>query len=167
MLRRGAGLRQLQVLLGHSSSQTTETCTRVEIADLRRVVERRPPREHGHRARAGRRCSPPRVIPRLDTRHLEQLARYCTELWREPGVRHEDLMAYRQELAARVTPDTVLRILVSLRLFFRWACRRGHVLLDPSRDLGLLAARATNGPMSSARARRTWPHASSPTAWPR
>ncbi len=45
MLRRGAGLRQLQVLLGHSSSAVTEHYTRVEIADLARVLRRCHPRE--------------------------------------------------------------------------------------------------------------------------
>lgn len=84
-----------------------------------------------------------RVIPRtlrLDTRRLEALALFCTELGREPAqVRHEDLLAYRRVLGASFTPGTVMRILVALRLFFRWACRRGHVLLDPSRDLGPLS----------------------------
>ncbi|MCE7874380.1 site-specific tyrosine recombinase XerD [bacterium CPR1] len=50
MLRRGAGLRQLQVLLGHSSSAVTEHYTRVEIADLRRVLRRCHPRERRLRA---------------------------------------------------------------------------------------------------------------------
>lgn len=49
LLRRGAGLRQLQVLLGHSSSSTTDHYTRVEVADLRRVLERCHPRERLHR----------------------------------------------------------------------------------------------------------------------
>ncbi len=50
MLRRGAGLRQLQVLLGHASSETTDHYTRVEIADLRRVVLRCHPRERRFKA---------------------------------------------------------------------------------------------------------------------
>ena len=45
MLKRGANLRYLQAMLGHSSSQTTETYTRVEVSDLRQVVLRCHPRE--------------------------------------------------------------------------------------------------------------------------
>lgn len=45
MLRRGAGLRHLQALLGHSSSAVTEHYTKVEISDLRRVLQRCHPRE--------------------------------------------------------------------------------------------------------------------------
>ncbi len=45
MLRRGAGLRQLQVLLGHSSAETTQRYTRVELSDLRKVLRRCHPRE--------------------------------------------------------------------------------------------------------------------------
>ena len=45
MLRRGAGLRHLQMLLGHESSQTTERYTRVEVSDLRKVLHRCHPRE--------------------------------------------------------------------------------------------------------------------------
>lgn len=45
MLRRGAGLRQLSELLGHSSLDTTGIYTRVEISDLARVVGRCHPRE--------------------------------------------------------------------------------------------------------------------------
>ena len=45
MLRRGAGLRQLQVLLGHSSSRTTDHYTRVDLTDLRKVLRRCHPRE--------------------------------------------------------------------------------------------------------------------------
>lgn len=45
MLRRGAGLRHLQVLLGHSSAETTQRYTRVELSDLRKVLQRCHPRE--------------------------------------------------------------------------------------------------------------------------
>lgn len=45
MLRRGAGLRHLQKLLGHASSATTELYAQVEISDLQRVIARCHPRE--------------------------------------------------------------------------------------------------------------------------
>ena len=45
MLRRGANLRYLQELLGHSQAQTTELYTRVELSDLRKVLLRCHPRE--------------------------------------------------------------------------------------------------------------------------
>jgi integrase/recombinase XerD len=45
MLRRGAGLRQLQALLGHSSTRTTDHYTRVDLTDLRKVLRRCHPRE--------------------------------------------------------------------------------------------------------------------------
>jgi len=45
MLRRGAGLRQLQVLLGHDSLDTTSVYTRVEVGDLAKVLARYHPRE--------------------------------------------------------------------------------------------------------------------------
>lgn len=45
MLRRGAGLRHLQVMLGHASADTTQRYTRVELSDLRRVLLRCHPRE--------------------------------------------------------------------------------------------------------------------------
>ncbi|MGE0171115.1 tyrosine-type recombinase/integrase [Nocardioides sp.] len=45
MLRRQAGLRHLQKLLGHSSADTTQRYTRVEISDLREVHQRCHPRE--------------------------------------------------------------------------------------------------------------------------
>lgn len=45
MLRRGASLRHLQVLLGHASTETTQRYTRVELSDLRRVIRRYHPRE--------------------------------------------------------------------------------------------------------------------------
>ena len=47
MLRRGAGLRQIQQLLGHSQISSTEHYTRVEVSDLRRVIARCHPRERG------------------------------------------------------------------------------------------------------------------------
>lgn len=45
MLRRGANLRHLQKLLGHTSMDTTTRYTRVEVSDLARVLERCHPRE--------------------------------------------------------------------------------------------------------------------------
>ena len=45
MLRNRAGLRHLQTLLGHSSAETTQRYTRVEITDLREVHQRCHPRE--------------------------------------------------------------------------------------------------------------------------
>lgn len=45
MLRRGANVRHLQVLLGHSSLDTTQIYTRVEVSDLAKVVRRCHPRE--------------------------------------------------------------------------------------------------------------------------
>jgi site-specific recombinase XerD len=48
MLARGAGLRQLQVMLGHASASTTQRYTRVEIADLHKVLARCHPRERRH-----------------------------------------------------------------------------------------------------------------------
>ncbi len=44
LLRNRADIRHIQVLLGHSSLRTTERYTRVEIADLKRVVARAHPR---------------------------------------------------------------------------------------------------------------------------
>ena len=45
MLARGAGLRHLQVLLGHSSPVTTGHYTQVELSDLHKVLRRCHPRE--------------------------------------------------------------------------------------------------------------------------
>ena len=45
MLRRGANLRHLQVLLGHESSTTTDHYTRVEVTDLAKALRRHHPRE--------------------------------------------------------------------------------------------------------------------------
>lgn len=45
MLARRAGLRHLQQLLGHASTDTTRRYTRVEISDLREVHQRCHPRE--------------------------------------------------------------------------------------------------------------------------
>ena len=45
MLRRGAELRHLQALLGHSSPTITEHYTQVEISDLHKVLRRCHPRE--------------------------------------------------------------------------------------------------------------------------
>lgn len=44
LLRNGADIRHIQVFLGHASLQTTERYTRVEIHDLRKVVEKAHPR---------------------------------------------------------------------------------------------------------------------------
>lgn len=46
MLKRGADLRHLQVLLGHASVNTTERYTQLEVSDLRKVVQRCHPREN-------------------------------------------------------------------------------------------------------------------------
>jgi site-specific recombinase XerD len=45
LLRGRADIRHIQRLLGHKSLQTTERYTRVEVGDLRRVIERCHPRE--------------------------------------------------------------------------------------------------------------------------
>ncbi len=44
LLRNGADIRQIQVFLGHASIMSTERYTRVELSDLRRVVEKAHPR---------------------------------------------------------------------------------------------------------------------------
>ena len=45
MLRRGAGIRHLQEMLGHSSPLTTEHYTQVQLSDLHKVLRRCHPRE--------------------------------------------------------------------------------------------------------------------------
>ena len=47
MLRRGAGVRHLQVLLGHADINATQRYLKVEVGDLRRVVTQYHPREQG------------------------------------------------------------------------------------------------------------------------
>jgi integrase/recombinase XerD len=47
MVRRGAGLRHLQELLGHESLATTQQYLRVEISDLQAMIARFHPREQG------------------------------------------------------------------------------------------------------------------------
>jgi integrase/recombinase XerD len=44
LLRNGADIRHIQAFLGHASLTTTERYTRVEVSDLRRVVEKAHPR---------------------------------------------------------------------------------------------------------------------------
>jgi integrase/recombinase XerD len=44
LLKGGADIRHIQVLLGHSSLQSTETYTRVEVSDLGKVLRRAHPR---------------------------------------------------------------------------------------------------------------------------
>jgi integrase/recombinase XerD len=51
LLQQGAELRHIQELLGHQSIGTTAIYARVQVEDLRRVVERRHPRERTYRRR--------------------------------------------------------------------------------------------------------------------
>jgi len=44
LLKGGADIRHIQVFLGHSSLSSTERYTRVEVQDLRKVIERAHPR---------------------------------------------------------------------------------------------------------------------------
>jgi integrase/recombinase XerD len=46
LLKGGADIRHIQSLLGHASLGTTERYTRVEVSDLKRVLERSHPRGH-------------------------------------------------------------------------------------------------------------------------
>jgi integrase/recombinase XerD len=45
MLKRQAGLRHLQEMLGHASAESTQLYTKVDITDLREVHQRCHPRE--------------------------------------------------------------------------------------------------------------------------
>jgi integrase/recombinase XerD len=47
LLKGGADVRHVQALLGHARLETTAVYTRVEISDLRAVVDRRHPRKNG------------------------------------------------------------------------------------------------------------------------
>jgi integrase/recombinase XerD len=47
MMRRGAGIRHLQEILGHSSPITTQHYTQVELSELHKVLRRCHPRERG------------------------------------------------------------------------------------------------------------------------
>lgn len=49
LLRAGAGVRHVQALLGHASLATTQRYTKVEVSDLRVVVDTFHPRERGTR----------------------------------------------------------------------------------------------------------------------
>jgi len=49
LLKGGADVRHVQKLLGHSSLESTAIYTKVEVSDLRRVLERSHPREQKHR----------------------------------------------------------------------------------------------------------------------
>jgi site-specific recombinase XerD len=44
LLKGGADIRHIQKLLGHASLQTTERYTRVEVSDLKEVLQRAHPR---------------------------------------------------------------------------------------------------------------------------
>jgi integrase/recombinase XerD len=54
LLRGGAGVRQVQELLGHHSLATTKLYTRVGVEDLRGVMTRTHPRERSWRGRPER-----------------------------------------------------------------------------------------------------------------
>ena len=57
LLKGGADVRHVQQLLGHHDIRTTALYTRVDVSDLRKVLERAHPREReaGHQRQAGRR----------------------------------------------------------------------------------------------------------------
>lgn len=57
LLRRGAGVREIQQLLGHRSIATTALYTKVVVADLKQVIERSHPRERTHGASSDGRIS--------------------------------------------------------------------------------------------------------------
>jgi site-specific recombinase XerD len=47
LLKGGAGIRQIQVLLGHSSLETTQIYTKVETSDLLAMIDKHHPRSQG------------------------------------------------------------------------------------------------------------------------
>jgi site-specific recombinase XerD len=51
LLRRGADIRYVQELLGHSFIETTALYTKVDVDDLRKVIARAHPRERKPRKR--------------------------------------------------------------------------------------------------------------------
>lgn len=77
----------------------------------------------------------PRTL-RQDRRFLAELARFCGRM--APGqVGPEHLALHRRAFSSGLLPSTVNERMLRLRQFFRWAQRRGHLLLDPSRELVL------------------------------
>jgi integrase/recombinase XerD len=54
LLRNGADVRQVQLLLGHRCLETTEIYTEVDVADLARVMEAAFARAHKHRSKPAR-----------------------------------------------------------------------------------------------------------------
>jgi len=51
LLQRGADLRHVQELLGHSQIATTAIYTKVQVDDLKEVVRKKHPRERRYRKR--------------------------------------------------------------------------------------------------------------------
>ncbi len=47
MLKRGADIRAIQELLGHSKLETTQLYTKVDIQDLKKIHRKTHPRERG------------------------------------------------------------------------------------------------------------------------